>query len=443
MLTYRDILRRAWPLILANAAVPLLGLVDTAVIGNVGSIADLGAIALGALVFSFVYWGFGFLRMGTTGFVARAFGADDQSEIRAIFGRALLMSIGIGVLLILLQWPIRQVAFSLINASAGVETLATEYFSIRIWGAPATLSTFVLMGVLIGLGDSRSLLRLQLLLNGLNILLDVYFAGVLSLGARGIAFGTVIAEWATLIYGVFYVVRTFKSNMRKSEAFWRLDSLMDKRALFGMMSANVDIMIRTLLLVFSFAFFTDQSARFGDVTLAANHILLQMVSFTAFFLDGFAFVVEALAGKAFGAGDRRSFVEAVRKTSILAGFAALLLAALVYLFGSVILSMLTDILTVEQASASLLWLAALYVLFSFVAFQLDGIFIGVSFTRQMRNAAIVSLLVYLLAWWLLIGELGIQGLWWALIIYVVARAVALLYYYPLLERSIATSDLSH
>lgn len=437
MISYPDILRRAWPLILANAAVPLLGLVDTAVIGNVGTIVDLGAIALGALIFSFVYWGFGFLRMGTTGFVARAYGANDLDLIRAIFGRALIVALSLGCLLVMLQWPIRESAFALLSASQDVESFASEYFVIRIWGAPATLSTFVLMGVLIGIGDSKSLLRLQLLLNGLNILLDIYFAGVLSMGARGIALGTVLAEWITLIYGLYFVIRRLQRDMLPEERFWNLDTLLDGHAMLVMMSANADIMIRTLLLVFSFAFFTNQSAIYGDVTLAANHVLLQLISFTAFFLDGFAFVAEALVGKAYGAGDRRSFEQAVRRTSLLAFIAASLLAMAVFLFGGLAISLLTDLNEVRVASAEMIWLAAIYVMLSFVAFQLDGIFIGVSYTKQMRNAAVLSLAIYLLAWMVLSEQWGVIGLWWAMIIYVVARALALLIYYPLIQRAIA------
>ena len=439
MISYSDILQRAWPLILANAAVPLLGLVDTAVIGNVGTIADLGAIALGALVFSFVYWGFGFLRMGTTGFVARASGADNQVEVRGVFGSALLMSSALGIFLIVLQWPIQEVAFSLIDASADVESLAIEYFSLRIWGAPATLTTFVLMGVLIGLGESTSLLRLQILLNGLNIALDVYFAGVLSLGARGIALGTVIAEWVTALVGMFYVVKLLQNRKLSGERFWPLKRIFDGSALVKMMSANFDIMIRTLLLVFSFAFFTDQSARFGDVTLAANHILLQLVSFSAFFLDGFAFVVESLVGKALGAKDKLGFIAAVNRTSVLALITAIALALLIYFLGHVAIALLTDLQQVQLASQQLIGLAAIYVLVSFVAFQLDGIFIGISFTREMRNAAICSLIIYLIAWRLLIGEWGVVGLWWAMIIYVIARALTLLRYYPQILRTITSS----
>ena len=435
-ISYRYLLQKAWPIILANASVPLLGLVDTAVIGNVGSITDLGAIAFGALIFSFVYWSFGFLRMGTTGFAAQASGAGEEQEVRAVLGRALLIALCLGVVLILIQWPIGLAAFSLLDGSAPVEAVAQQYFDIRIWGAPATLATFALMGLLIGLGKSRTLLIVQLFLNGLNILLDVWFAGILGWGASGIALGTVIAEWTTVLLAGWLVYRTLNERKLLTEVFWPKAKIMDLSALLKTASANLDIMLRTLILVFSFAFFINQSAKFGDTVLASNHILLQLIAFSAFFLDGYAFVVEALVGGAIGAKRRDVFDLAVRRSTVLALITAILLALIIALVGDIAVILMTDISSVRLAANQLLPFAALYVLFSFAAFQLDGIFIGASFTRQMRDAAALSIAVYFIAWWALSDQHGIQGLWGAMIIYVVARAVALLLFYPSLRRSV-------
>ena len=434
-ITYRYLLQKAWPIILANASVPLLGLVDTAVIGNIGSITDLGAIAFGALIFSFVYWSFGFLRMGTTGFAAQASGAGDEQEVRAVLGRALLIALCLGVVLILIQWPIGLAAFSLLDGSAPVEAVAQQYFDIRIWGAPATLATFALMGLLIGLGKSRTLLIVQLFLNGLNILLDVWFAGILGWGASGIALGTVIAEWTTVLLAGLLVYRTLNQRKVSADEFWPKAKIMDLSALLKTASANLDIMLRTLILVFSFAFFINQSAKFGDTVLASNHILLQLIAFSAFFLDGYAFVVEALVGGAIGAKRRDVFDLAVRRSTVLALVTAILLALAIVMAGHIAVMLMTDISSVRLAANQLLPFAALYVLFSFAAFQLDGIFIGASFTRQMRDAAVLSIVVYLVAWWALSDPFGLQGLWGAMIIYVVARAVALLLFYPPLRRS--------
>jgi len=436
-ISYAYILRKSWPIILANAAVPLLGLVDTAVIGNVGTVADLGAIALGALIFSFAYWSFGFLRMGTTGFTAQAVGAGDEEEVRAVLGRSLLLGATLGVFLILLQWPISAIAFSLLSGGEQVESLAQQYFSIRIWGAPATLANFVLMGLLIGLGNSRQLLVVQLVLNGLNILLDVLFAGVLGWGVEGIALGTVIAEWSALFFAGTLIYRELARRNRRGGSFWPIARIIDTTAIRNTLTANADIMIRTLLMIFSFGFFINQSAIYSGVVLAANHILMQLISFAAFFLDGYAFVVEALIGASIGARNRPLFDLAIKRSTVLAAVSALILALLIWLFGEYVVALLTDLETVRSAVGNMLLLAAIYVFVSFAAFQLDGIFIGASRTAQMRNAALMSAGLFLFAWWLLESRYGVSGLWWAMIIYVLARAATLLIYFPALRASVA------
>jgi MATE family multidrug resistance protein len=409
------------------------------VLGNFGTLFDLGAIALGALVFSFVYWGFGFLRMGTTGFVAQASGAGDEAEVRSALWRSLLIAGFIGIVLILLQYPIRIFAFELLQASRQTESIAGEYFKIRIWGAPATLGMFALVGVLIGLGESKKLLIVQLFLNILNIVLDVLFAGILGLGAEGVALGTLIAEWFAFVFAGWMIFNILKSRFTDSEKFLSVERVLNRSKLLTTLSANTDIMIRTLLLVFAFAWFTNQSAQFGDVILAANYILLQLISFSAFFLDGFAFVAESFVGLAIGSRNRLAFDLAVRKTSELALVTAVFLTILLLLFGSLGISLLTDISDVNQSASTLLYLAAIYVLLSFPAFQLDGIFIGATHTAQMRNASMVAILVFLACWWPLTARFGVEGLWYSFIIYVCARAASLLYYFKSLRRTIVAA----
>ena len=433
-MNHAAIWHKAWPIILANAAVPLLGIADTAVIGNVGNLAQLGAIAFGAMIFSFIYWSFGFLRMGTTGFTAQANGAGDEPEVRATLGRALLVGALLGIAIVLLQWPLSQLALTLLNGSAEVEAITADYFRIRIWGAPATLSIFALTGCLIGLGRSRHLLLVQVFLNGLNILLDVLFAGVFGWGAEGIALGTVLAEWLTVILATGLVVKLLRERRADSEPFWPRHRIVDTDKMLRLMAANTDILLRTLLLLFSFAWFINQSAQFGDAVLGANHILLQLVSFSAFFLDGYAFVAEALVGEALGAKRRQDLALAVRRSSELAAATALLLALLIACFGDLAIAALTDLAAVRDAAADTLGWAALYVLLSFAAFQLDGIFIGATRTREMRNASFVSLIVFMLAWWWLTPRYGSHGLWAAFVIFVCARAIALAGYYPRLLR---------
>ncbi|MEX2465329.1 MAG: MATE family efflux transporter [Gemmatimonadota bacterium] len=421
---------------LANSAVPLLGLVDTAVIGNTGTVQGLGAIALGAIIFNFAYWSFGFLRMGTTGFTAQASGAGDEPEVRATLARALLLAGGIGLLLLAVQRPLIDVALRLLGATAEVESLTRAYFGVRIWGAPASLGTFALLGTFVGLGHTRLLLRTQILLNGLNIGLDVLFAGVLGWGVRGIALGTAIAEWTTLLLALSFAYRLVRERHGDGEPFWPWARVLDVAKARRTLGANADIMVRTLALLSGFAWFTSQGARFGDTMLAANHVLLQLVSASAYLLDGYAHATEVLVGRAVGARTRDAFDRAVRSTSELAGGTAVILTGLVWGAGPWVISLLTAHEPVREAAAAYLPYAAVYVLLSFVAFQLDGVFIGATRTRDMRNTGLLSLAAFLLASALLIPGWANTGLWIAFVIYVVTRGLTLLSRMPALRRAL-------
>ena len=422
---------------MANAAVPLLGLVDTAVIGNSGSVEALGAIALGALVFNFVYWSFGFLRMGTTGFTAQASGAEDTAEVRATLGRALLIAVVVGGLLLLLQRPIIVVALAILGAGAEVEELTRRYFEVRIWGAPASLGMFALLGTFVGLGRTKSVLVTQLVLNGLNITLDVLFAGVLGWGVEGIALGTAIAEWTALFLALGLVYRLLQRDRMDDEPFWSWNRIGDPARVRRAVTANADILIRTLFLMLGFAWFTDQGARFGDAVLAANHVLLQLVSLSAYLLDGFAHATEIHVGRAVGAGRRGAFDQAVRSATELAAMTGVVLGGGVLLVGPTAVRLLTDLPEVNALAIALLPLAAVYVTLSFAAFQLDGIFIGATATRDMRNASVVSFGAFLGLTALLVPAWGNRGLWWAFIAYVVIRAATLGVRYGPLRRSIS------
>ena len=415
---------------------PLLGLVDTAVIGNTGTVIGLGAIALGALVFSFVYWSFGFLRMGTTGFTAQASGAGDEAEVRATLGRALLLAVGIGVVLVVLQAPIAWVALELLGASEEVEALTREYFDIRIWGAPATLATFAILGSFVGLGRTGHLLRTQLLLNGLNIVLDIVFAGILGWGVRGIALGTAIAEWTTLGYALVLVRAVLREGHTDAEPFWPWARIRDRAKALHTLGANADIMARTLFLLLGFAWFTDRGAQFGDVILAANHVLLQLITLSAYLLDGYAHATEVLVGRAVGTRRRSAFDAAIRSATHLAAVSAVGLSVAIALFGPPAITLLTDLEEVRLTALDFLPYAAVYVLVSFAAFQLDGIFIGATRTRAMRNASIASFAAFLVASLWLMPRAENVGLWAAFVFYVIARAVSLLVPYPALRRSV-------
>lgn len=426
--SHRGILALAIPIILANSATPLLGLADIAVIGHFGSVSDLGAIALGNLIFSFLFWGFGFLRMSTSGFVAQAFGRGDAEETVAVVARALLLAMSIGCVLVALQWPLITVALSILGGDAGVEQVTREYFFVRIWSAPATLALYAINGLLIGRGLGRWLLRQQLLLNGLNLTLNIVFAGLLGWGARGIALGTALAEWLTLLIVGVMLWRETRDTVK---AVWQRirPELFLATKLRALMAANGDILIRTLTLLGGISLFTDQGARIGAETLAANHVLLQFTLFSAFFLDGFAFVAEALAGRAFGAGDRKQFALVVTRSTLLAAATAAILALIFLAAGPFFIHRLTVMPEVRALAIGYLPFCAAYVFVSFVAFQLDGIYIGTTQTRVLRNAALIATGLYVLLCFPLAQQFGNTGLWGAFIAFVCLRGVTLLVWY--------------
>ncbi len=410
---------------LANAATPLLGLVDTAVIGHVGTVAQLGALALGALIFNFIYWAFGFLRMGTTGFVAHACGRDDTTEVRAAAFRALLIGCGMGLLLALLREPLSAMFMQVFGASAEVESQAGEYLRVRLWGAPASLAVFALLGVLIGLGNTREVLGIQLLLNGLNIALDLVFALHFQMGITGIALGTVCAEWITLAYAAGRLLKLLRGQHRDAEPFLALARIVDWQQLRRMLHANGNIFLRTLTMLSCFGLFINGAARFGDHVLAANHILLQFISLSAYVLDGYAHAAEPLIGRAIASTNRGLFERTLRHSMHLAVGSGVGMAVLMIVAGGPAIAAMTGLAPVQETAHQYLWLAALYVLLSSVAFQLDGVFIGASATRDMRNMALAAGLVFVGLDLLLSAHWGYLGLWLAFVAYVLARGITL------------------
>ena len=421
---------------LANIATPFLGLVDTAVIGHTRPAAALGAIAIGALVLNFMQWAFGFLRMSTTGFVAQAFGAANTLGARAAIFRAIATGIVFGIAIIALQVPLAALAFPLMGAGEEVDALARSYFGIRVWAAPATLATFAISGALIGLGRMRLLLAVQLVLNGLNIILDLLFAGVFDWGVRGIAFGTLIAEWVAAIFGLFLVIKVLRSQHRDEAPFIPWVELRHAAALRLTFLTQGNIMIRTLAMLAGFGWLTRQGALLGEATLAANHVLLALISFCAFFLDGFALSAENLVGAAKGRCDLPRFDRAVRRTNMLAAVTALGLALIIFGFGNYFIATLTDLTAVRAIAADFLPFVAVYVALSFAAFQLDGIFIGTTHAAEMRNASLVSVILFILTSAWLTPLYGNTALWFTFIGYVVIRAITLAMYYPKVRREI-------
>ncbi|UCH49573.1 MAG: MATE family efflux transporter [Betaproteobacteria bacterium] len=430
-ITHRSILAIAVPIMISNLSTPLLGVVDTGVIGQTPDASLIGAVALGALIFTFVFWAFGFLRMGTTGLTAQAYGANNAEEVRASLGRALLIAVVIGVLLILVQWPVQKLAFALLEGTEPVERLARHYYDIRIWAAPATLANYALLGWFIGLGKARIALLLQLVLNISNMLLDAWFVLGLEMGVQGVASGTVIAEYLAAAVGLVIAAQ----HLRKFGGRWESARVFEPRRIARTMAVNRDIMIRSLSLIVAFAWFIAQGAKFGEMVLAANAVLMHFVSVSAYFLDGFAFAAEALVGRAVGGASRTRLSQAARMTTWWAAGVALFASLFLALFGTTLIDVLTVEPNVRSLAREFLPWAAMTPLVGVWCFQLDGIFIGATRSADMRNAMLVALAIFLIAWYLL-RPFENHGLWAALYVHYAARGLALLYYFPGLRRSV-------
>ncbi|MEM7170918.1 MAG: MATE family efflux transporter [Pseudomonadota bacterium] len=429
----RRVWRLAGPIILSSMSTPLLGAVDTAVVGRLGDASYIGGVSVGAMIFSFLLWGFGFLRMATTGFTAQAFGAGDEAEIHASFYRPLGLALALGFLLVVLQAPIAFVAFGAVGAGPEVELQARLYFGARIWSSPAALVNYAILGWLLGTQQAKAALFFQILLNGLNILLDFWFVVGLGWGVQGVAFATVIAEITAAGLGLLYVWRYLSG--RAVPIRWR--QLWTGPETLALFRVNFDIFIRTLCVIFAFSYFTILSARLGDDILAANAILMHFLSVTSYALDGFANAAEILAGNAVGARSLTTFRHAVKVSSLWALATAVLLVALFWLLGSWLITLFTDLPTViSLAEHYLPWLIALPI-FAIWGFQLDGIFIGATRAAALRNAMVLSALVFFVATWILLPLWGNNGLWLAITIFLVARALTLGFCYPALERAIA------
>lgn len=430
-ITQRALFALAVPAMLANLSGPIIGIVDTAVVGQIPNAAHIGAVAIGALIFSFVFWTFGFLRMGTTGMTAQAVGARDEAEVAATLGRALLIAVGIGVAIVVLQWPIRESAFGLLEASDEVETLARAYFDIRVWSAPGALATFAIFGWLIGIGRTGLALVMQITLNVTSVVLDVVLGLWLGWGVRGVATGAMTAELTAAVVGGVLAFR----QLKRRDSHAPLALVLDVAKLKRMFGVNVDIMIRTLAFLGILLWFTGTGATYGDATLAANALLMSCASVIIAYLDGIAFATEAFVGRAIGAAHRAGLLAAARLTTCWAAAIALASSLAFYALGPVVIDALTVDAGARAAAREYLpWAAAVPAL-GVWAFQLDGVFIGATRTVDMRRAALTAFALYLVAWWLL-RPFGNHGLWAAMAFGYAARALTLLRYYPALVRSV-------
>ncbi|CUH63966.1 DNA-damage-inducible protein F [Thalassovita gelatinovora] len=427
--THRRVLKIALPVVLSNATVPLLGAVDTGVVGQMGLAAPIAAVGVGAIMLTAIYWMFGFLRMGTTGLVSQAHGAGQTGEVAALLTRALLIAGGAGMAIILLQMPIFSVAFWVSPATPEVESLARDYMQIRVFSAPAAISIYGLTGWLIAQERTRGMFLIQFWMNGLNIVLDLWFVLGLGWGVTGVAWATFLSEWSAVALGLWLCRDAF------AVPAWRdWPRVFDRERLRHMMALNSNILIRSLLLQVVFVSFLLLGARFGDVTLAANQVLLQFLYITSYGMDGFAFAAEALVGQYMGARDGRN----LRRAALLTGGWAIVIVLAMALLFAVFGGMIIDIMTTSDAVRSEARIYLIYMVLAplagVAAWMFDGIFIGATGGRDMRNMMVVSFGIYLVALVALLPMFGNHGLWMALLISFIARGVTLALRYPGLER---------
>lgn len=418
---------------LANFSAVLPNLVDTALVGQTGDAVALGGISVGASLATFVLWAFAFLRLGTAGFTAQAFGAEDGDEIKATLNRALALAWIFGFVVLLVMVPIAFVAVPLFGSSEAVADLAARYFHYRLFSAPFDLTNYVILGWLLGLQRVGKALALQILLNGLNVILCYIFVFQFRLGVDGAAIATALAQSVTAIVGLVVARRLLRIVPLSENA----GSLVDLDKLFDLVSVNFDIFLRTLAIMFIMAYFVGLGARMGDATLAANQVLFALLATIAQTLDGFAQSAETLTGQAIGARDRRQLSGAVWGSLLWAFAMALMLSALLYSFGPTIVGYFSnDPSVIGQTLPYLPWLIATP-LIALWCYILDGVFIGATRGREMRNGMVLAALGAIVAQYFLIPAFGNHGLWASLMLFFVLRALTLYLWYPRIPRALA------
>jgi len=429
---HRRVWRMAGPIILSNLSVPLLGAVDTAVVGHLPEPYYIGAVGVGAMIFSFVYYGFNCLRMGTTAPTAQAAGAEDWTEVRSMLGRALFLALTIAGCLLALQNLIVDFAFWFIEASAEVEYLGSRYFLIRVWATPAAMSTYVIIGWFYGLQEVRIPLILQISTNAINIVLDLLFVFGFGWGVEGVAAASVIAEYAGLALAFYYVRRRLR-EMEGGEAPLRIFDLAKMRRI---LTFNGFIFFRTLCVVTGMGVFMAQSAKLGDVPLAANQVLYNFLLFTSFGLDGLAHTAEALIGQAIGRRKLAEFSQAVRSVLLWSAVVGAVNILIYWVAGEAIIGLLTNIPEVRTAAAIYLPWAIVMPAVSVWAYAFDGIYLGATRAGVMLVSMLLSFAVYMTAMFTLLPALDNHALWLALNAFLGLRGLMLLALYPKLRRSL-------
>lgn len=423
--TDRQILHIALPSIVSNITVPLLGLIDVSIVGHLGAASYIGAIAVGGMLFNMIYWLFGFLRMGTGGLTAQAYGRHDLQEVTRILLRSLSISLLLALALLLLQYPIRNIAFMCMDTSEEVRQLATLYFHICIWGAPATLGLYGFTGWYIGMQNSRFPMFIAITQNIVNIAASLFFVFVLKMKVEGVALGTLVAQYA----GLGMACLLWLAYYRPLRKYLLQKALFDRTEMKRFFQVNRDIFIRTLCLIAVTVFFTSTGAAYGDVVLAVNALLMQLFTLFSYFMDGFAYAGEALTGKYIGAKDNQSLRLTIRYL-FKWGIALSLLFTLLYgAGGKSFLGLLTNDTSVISASEEYIYWVLAIPLAGFSAFLLDGICIGATATHLMLRSMLVASASFFLLYYGLHDTLGNHALWMAFIVYLALRGIVQAFYY--------------
>ena len=423
----KQILDLAVPNIISNITVPLLGMADLALMGHLASQQHIGAIALGTTIFNMIYMVFAFLRMGTSGFTAQAYGAENNTLSILTLSRALFVAISVAVFILIMQFPIEELSFWILDASKDVEELTRSYFNIRVWAAPATISIYAFNGWFIGMQNARIPMFIAVIINILNITLNFIFVYFYDLSSDGVALGTVIAQYLGLTLAIIFLLKKYSHFL----PLWKWKEMMQLKAFKLFMRVNGDIFVRTVLLISSLSFFTAISAQISDTILAVNSILFQFFLFYSYFIDGFAYAAEALVGKYLGSREPLMLKRTVKRLFFWGLMVSLPFTVIYFTGNDLILRLLTDQKEVlNNAGPYLVWVA-LIPLITFPAFLWDGIFIGATASRPMRNTMIISsLFVYLPAYYLLSPIIGNHGLWLALFLFMAARGISLTIFAP-------------
>jgi len=419
------ILKLSIPIFFANLAIPLVGIIDTGLMGNLGNLSYLSATSVAANLFSMIFWSFGFLRMGTVGLVSQAFGKGDYSEIFNIVLRNLIFVLVISLILIFLQSYIYKLSLNIFELSKTTEKFYQDYFQIRIWSAPGELTCYIIAGLFVGLQKTKISSLAMGLFAILNIVLSIIFVVKLDLNIKGVAYGTL---FSALIISISFLIYTFCYLNKMSKIKIKFDELINLKKIKNIFDININIFIRTILLTFSFLWFTYLGSQIGEDYIAANAILINLVFLSAFILDAYAFSTEGMVGYSLGKKDINLFKKIVKNSFILSSITGLIISIIFFLLNQYAIQLMSNIDIIKNLSASYAFWLIIMPLISSFCYQLDGIFIGASQTKELRNAMIFSVLLYVITSLILANFLGNTGIWISLSLFMILRALSLYFY---------------